>query len=76
LTLEGSALAWPLIDAAVDSEGKLCALHRGDSFMRPDSTATDTRTARYSWNGFGFSGVAEGAERCSTVTHGLIRSLR
>lgn len=51
----GTSLAWPLIDAVVDSSGEVCALHRGDSFMRLDPTTTATRTMRYRWNGFGFS---------------------
>jgi poly-gamma-glutamate synthesis protein (capsule biosynthesis protein) len=39
-------------------DGKmLCALHSGDSFIKPDSTATNTRTAVYKWNGFGFKGI-------------------
>jgi poly-gamma-glutamate synthesis protein (capsule biosynthesis protein) len=58
----GSALAWPLLDAALlpDGDGVLCALHRRDSFvvLRPDSTGV--RTAAYRWNGFGFSGVDDG----------------
>lgn len=51
----GTALAWPLIDAVIDGDGRLCALHRGDSFVSPDPTVTTTRTMRYAWNGFGFS---------------------
>jgi poly-gamma-glutamate synthesis protein (capsule biosynthesis protein) len=51
----GTSLAWPLIDAVVDSSGQVCALHRGDSFIRLDPTTTATRTMRYRWNGFGFS---------------------
>jgi capsule synthesis protein PGA_cap len=56
----GTSLAWPLIDAVVDADGLLCALHRGDSFMQPDSTNTATRTGRYAWNGFGFSAAPAG----------------
>lgn len=56
----GTTLAWPLIDAVVDSSGQVCALHRGDSFIRPDPTASRTRTMRYRWNGFGFS-ASDGA---------------
>jgi poly-gamma-glutamate synthesis protein (capsule biosynthesis protein) len=58
----GTALAWPLIDALVDRDGSVCALHRGDAFIRPDPLVTSTRAMRYRWNGFGFSGVADGAE--------------
>jgi Bacterial capsule synthesis protein PGA_cap len=53
----GTALAWPLIDATVEANGEICALHRGDSFVRPDPATTATRTLRYRWNGFGFSAV-------------------
>ena len=59
----GTALAWPLIDAVVDGEGMLCALHRGDSFVRPNPMDTTTRTMRYRWNGFGFSAIDGGACR-------------
>ena len=44
-----------LIDALVDERGRLCALHRGDSFIRPEPFVASTRTMRYRWNGFGFS---------------------
>lgn len=60
----GSALAWPLIDAALISTQDadyLCALHRKDSFVTLNPATTDTRTAVYQWNGFGFSGI-ENAE--------------
>jgi len=59
----GSGLAWPLLDATpLPSEpGALCALHRGDSFLVPDSTVRTTRVAAYRWNGFGFSLAADGA---------------
>jgi hypothetical protein len=55
----GSALAWPLLDAALspNAPGVLCALHRGDSFLLPDPATTGTRVAAYRWNGFGFSGL-------------------
>ena len=57
----GSALAWPLLDAALlpGRDGLLCALHRRDSFvvLQPDSAGV--RTAVYRWNGFGFSGVED-----------------
>jgi hypothetical protein len=55
----GSALAWPLIDAVIspDDNKILCALHRADSFINPDSTEHQTHIAAYSWNGFGYRGV-------------------
>jgi poly-gamma-glutamate synthesis protein (capsule biosynthesis protein) len=57
----GSALAWPLLDAALlpGQDGLLCGLHRRDSFvvLQPDSVGV--RTAVYRWNGFGFSGVED-----------------
>jgi poly-gamma-glutamate synthesis protein (capsule biosynthesis protein) len=57
----GSALAWPLLDAVLSPyDGKmLCALHRCDSFIRPDSTSTNKRVAVYQWNGFGFKGIVD-----------------
>jgi poly-gamma-glutamate synthesis protein (capsule biosynthesis protein) len=62
----GSALAWPLLDAAVDdASGTICALHRGDSFLSLDRDSVTTRTAVYRWNGFGFSGVEDVAEHCA-----------
>jgi hypothetical protein len=54
----GSALAWPLLDITTVRENDtdyLCALHRGDSFLKPDPTTKETRTQLYQWNGFGFS---------------------
>lgn len=59
----GTALAWPLIDARLMPESDtsktmlLCALHRADSFLLMNPANTNTRTAVYRWNGFGFSGV-------------------
>ncbi|MEN6459853.1 MAG: CapA family protein [Syntrophomonas sp.] len=57
----GSALAWPLLDATISpyDNSILCALHRGDSFINPDSTNTSTRVAAYKWNGFGFTGLSD-----------------
>jgi poly-gamma-glutamate synthesis protein (capsule biosynthesis protein) len=57
----GSALAWPLIDAVIYSGDNkiLCALHRGDSFINPDTSETHTRIAAYKWNGFGFTGISD-----------------
>jgi len=54
----GSALAWPLLDAVVDSNGMLCALHRGDSFLVLDPSTEETRVEAYRWKGFGFNGVS------------------
>jgi len=55
----GSALAWPLLDAALlpNGGGLLCALHRSDSFLVLKTESIGVRTAAYRWNGFGFSGV-------------------
>lgn len=60
----GSALAWPLIDAALipapdDRADYLCALHRKDSFIALNPDNTETRTSVYEWNGFGFSGTED-----------------
>jgi hypothetical protein len=57
----GTALAWPLLDALLDEEGELCALHRGDSFLRPDPTDRSRRVMHYRWNGFGFSATGDSA---------------
>jgi poly-gamma-glutamate capsule biosynthesis protein CapA/YwtB (metallophosphatase superfamily) len=67
----GTALAWPLIDATVDARGTLCALHRGDSFIRPDPTIAHTRTMRYRWNGFGFSATPDTAGACASAMRSL-----
>jgi len=57
----GSALAWPLLDAVLlpGNEGILCATHRMDSFIDPDPSNKETRSAVYRWNGFGFYGVSD-----------------
>jgi len=64
----GSALAWPLLDAALlpGGGGVLCALHRRDSFLELRPGSTGVRTAAYRWQGFGFAGVDDAAvvERC------------
>jgi len=57
----GSALAWPLADAAVLEDGTLCALHRADSFAAPEPRAPAGRVAADRWNGFGFTGVEDEA---------------
>lgn len=73
----GSGLAWPLLDATFRSQDSvLCALHRGDSFLIPDSgrevgaDAASRRVAAYRWNGFGFSLI-----RDSTLTSRCKESL-
>ena len=58
----GTALAWPLVDAVMDDRGRLCALHRGDSFLRPEPQTPSRRTMVYRWNGFGFSAGGDSAE--------------
>ena len=67
----GSALAWPLLDAALlpGGDGLLCALHRRDSFLELRPGSTGVRTAAYRWQGFGFAGVEdpEVLERCRVV---------
>jgi hypothetical protein len=57
----GTALAWPLVDAAVlpGDDGILCALHRGDSFIAPKPGSNEQRVAAYRWKGFGFSGIQD-----------------
>jgi Bacterial capsule synthesis protein PGA_cap len=60
----GSALAWPLLDATLiagdDGQSYLCALHRGDSFIKLDPAhPAAPRVQLYRWNGFGFSGIAD-----------------
>ena len=64
----GSALAWPLLDAALlrGEDAVLCALHRRDSFLVLQPSSKGVRTAAYRWNGFGFSGVddADVLARC------------
>jgi len=56
----GSALAWPLLDARLlPGSNRICALHRGDSFLLLDPQTKATRIAAYEWNGFGFKGVED-----------------
>jgi poly-gamma-glutamate synthesis protein (capsule biosynthesis protein) len=60
----GSGLAWPLVDARVvqiGAETRLCAVHRGDSFLAPDPANTARRLAVYAWTGFGFVALADPA---------------
>jgi poly-gamma-glutamate synthesis protein (capsule biosynthesis protein) len=74
----GSALAWPLLDArliAAEAGGNtLCALHRGDSFIKFDPAhPAAPRVLAYRWNGFGFSGIEDAAlaGRCRSEFPGL-----
>lgn len=57
----GSALAWPLLDAALlpENDEVICGLHRGDSFITLDPMNSSRRVAAYKWNGFGFSGIGD-----------------
>jgi len=61
----GTALSWPLLYARLiqlgDGRERLCALHRGDSFVRRDPQITSQRRfhAVYAWSGFGFRRVDE-----------------
>ena len=67
----GSALAWPLLDAALlpGGDGVLCALHRRDSFLELEPGSTGIRIAAYRWQGFGFAGVDDAGvlQRCQAV---------
>lgn len=59
----GTALSWPLLFARLlqlpDGRERLCALHRGDSFVRRDPQIPASRRfhAVYAWSGFGFARV-------------------
>jgi poly-gamma-glutamate synthesis protein (capsule biosynthesis protein) len=57
----GSALAWPLLDATLleSDDSVVCALHRGDSFIKLEPKTKNRRVAAYRWNGFGFSGIED-----------------
>jgi len=70
----GSALAWPLLDALLLPANPtiVCALHRGDSFINPDKSATNNRVAAYRWNGFGFKGVSD-STTCESCRKLLIK---
>jgi hypothetical protein len=70
----GTALAWPLIDATLDGHGRLCALHRGDSFISPEPRDPSTRTMVYAWNSFGFSALDDRVESaaCASSMRALI----
>lgn len=68
----GSALSRPLLAARLLRSGQheyLCAIHRGDSFLRPNPETKERRYIVYEWNGFGFRGVQdEGAmELCQKM---------
>lgn len=70
----GTALAWPLVGARVvevNGRERVCALHRGDSFLHPNPATPLRRTATYSWSGFGFvrAGDPEAEEECARRWH-------
>lgn len=59
----GTALSRPLLAARLIRSGQreyLCAIHRGDSFLRPDPSTTERKYVVYEWTGFGFRGVRDG----------------
>jgi hypothetical protein len=70
----GTALSWPTLYARLvqlpDGRERLCALHRGDSFIRPNpQIAPEQRFhAVYAWSGFGFRRVddTEALALCQT----------
>ena len=57
----GTALAWPLVAATVlDGErGLICAIHRGDDFLRLDPENVGRRRVAYRWSGFGFDRASD-----------------
>lgn len=63
----GTALSWPLLYArlftAPDGRERLCALHRGDSFVHRQPQIDRGRRffAIYEWSGFGFRQVSDAA---------------
>lgn len=68
----GTALSRPLLAARlikVGEEEYLCALHRGDSFLKLDPTTPKRLHVVYKWSGFGFRGVQSPAalERCRAL---------
>jgi len=44
----------------------LCAIHRGDSFLKRDPRTTKRHYTIYKWSGFGFHGVIDDValQRC------------
>ncbi len=72
-TWRGTALAWPLLDAVVEGDGEVCALHRGDSFLRIDPSVTQTRTMRYRWDGFGFEAAPDPSGVCARRFGAIVR---
>jgi poly-gamma-glutamate synthesis protein (capsule biosynthesis protein) len=65
----GTALSRPLLAARLLTVGDneyLCALHRGDSFLKLEPTTRKRLHVVYKWSGFGFRGVtdAEAQARC------------
>jgi hypothetical protein len=62
----GTALAWPTLAARMvpgEGEARLCAIHRGDSYLRPDPSTRERRREVYRWTGAGFEGVADATAR-------------
>jgi poly-gamma-glutamate synthesis protein (capsule biosynthesis protein) len=61
----GSALAWPIIDARIASNDSriICVLHRGNSYINPETQRVKTRFTAYKWNGFGFTGLNDSLSR-------------
>ena len=58
----GTALARPLVAARiieVDGREHLCAIHRGDSFLRNDPRTPRRARQVYRWTGFGFAAVED-----------------
>jgi poly-gamma-glutamate synthesis protein (capsule biosynthesis protein) len=64
----GTSLARPLVAARLfDWRGRqlLCAIHRGDSFLRPDPATQARLRIVYRWTGFGFAGVDDEEARAA-----------
>lgn len=65
----GTALSRPLLAARLITVGDheyLCAIHRGDSFLKRDPKTTKRYHTLYEWSGFGFHGVIDDValQRC------------
>jgi len=68
----GTALARPLVAARLIRVGgreRLCAIHRGDSFLHPDPQTSARVRLVYRWTGFGF--VAADDEEALAICQGL-----
>jgi hypothetical protein len=58
----GTALGRPLVAARLipwRGSQLLCALHRDDTFLKPNTTTRGRIRALYRWTGFGFAGVED-----------------